>query len=140
MSGYKEDALKSNSIYMIVIVVVFIALFYFMGIRPQSKQRKAREEMMNSLAKGDVVMTGGGIYGKVVKADDKVVEIEIAKGVTMKVTRRAIADIIKDKERARALSPVASNSRGSRSTQAPVDEEVGPVESDEADDDGSQSS
>jgi preprotein translocase subunit YajC len=131
--------LSSNTIYLVVIVVVFIGLFYFMGIRPQSKQRKAHEEMMNSLAKGDVVMTGSGIYGKVVKADDKVVEIEIAKGVTMKVIRRAIADVIRDKERAKALAPGASSSKGSRLNQGALDDETGRTEAGEGEDNGAQS-
>jgi preprotein translocase subunit YajC len=131
--------LSSNSIYMIVIVVVFIGLFYFMGIRPQSKQRKVHEQMMSSLTRGDVVMTGSGIYGKVVKADDKVVEIEIAKGVTMKVTRRAIADIIKDKERARALAPAASGSTSARSKQSALDEQAGSGDAGEGEDNGAES-
>jgi preprotein translocase subunit YajC len=128
--------LSTNSIYMLGIFVVFIAVFYFMAIRPQSKQRKAHQEMMNSLTKGDVVMTGSGLYGKVVKADDTVVELEVAKGVTMKVARRAIADIIRDKERAKAFAPSGSSSKGSRATQPAVEEETGAVDSE---DDGTQS-
>jgi preprotein translocase subunit YajC len=123
--------LSTNSIYMLGIFVVFIAVFYFMAIRPQSKQRKAHQEMMNSLAKGDVVMTGSGLYGKVVKADDTVVELEVAKGVTMEVARRAIADIIRDKERAKAFAPSGSSSKGSRANQPAVDEETGVVESED---------
>ncbi len=123
--------MSTNSIYMLGIFVVFIAVFYFMAIRPQSRQRKAHQEMMNSLAKGDVVMTGSGVYGRVVKADDTVVEIEIAKGVTMKVARRAIADIIRDKERAKAFAPSGTGSKGSRASQPAVEEETGIVESED---------
>jgi preprotein translocase subunit YajC len=119
--GYKEDVLKTSNIYMLLVFVAFIAFFYFMAIRPQSKQRKAHQEMMNSLTKGDVVMTASGIYGKVAKVDDTVVVIEIAKGVTMKVTRRAIADIIRDKDRIKALalegSAAGTGSRGSRTAK-----------------------
>jgi preprotein translocase subunit YajC len=130
--------LSSNSIYMLAIFVVFIGFFYFMAIRPQSKQRKAHQEMMNSLAKGDVVMTASGIYGKVTKVDDSVVVIEVAKGVTMKMSRRAIADIIRDKDRMKALAPdaPASGARGSRAAKSEVVEET---ESDMAgDDDGKE--
>jgi preprotein translocase subunit YajC len=128
--------LSTNTIYMIVIVVVFIGLFYFMGIRPQAKQRKAHDEMMSSLAKGDVVMTGSGIYGRVVRTDDKVVEVEIAKGVTMKVARRAIADIIRDKERAKALAPSVSGLKGPRSAQGALGGQTGAAGTDDTEDDG----
>jgi preprotein translocase subunit YajC len=132
--------LKGYSQYIWLIVLVgFFVLFYFFGIRPQSKQRRAHQEMMNTLSKGDVVMTGSGLYGKVVKADDKVVELEVAKGVTMKVARRAIADIIRDKERSRALAPGGSAAKSSRTTRTPEDEDSSAVESDEATDDGTQS-
>lgn len=110
-------AAYSKYIWLIVLVGFFV-FFYFFGIRPQSKQRKAHQEMMSSLVKGDVVMTGSGIYGKVVKADDSLVVIEIAKGVTMKVARKAIADVIRDKERAKLLAPEGSTSKGSRAGQA----------------------
>jgi preprotein translocase subunit YajC len=61
--------LQAYSKYIWLLVLVgFFAFFYFMAIRPQSKQRKAHQDMMNSLAKGDMVMTASGIYGKVVRS------------------------------------------------------------------------
>jgi preprotein translocase subunit YajC len=118
LSGYKE-AVLSNSYYMIGIFVLFIVVFYFMGIRPQQKQRKAHLEMMNSLGRGDYVMTASGIYGRVVRADDAVVVIEVAKGVTIKVVRRAVADIIRDKDRIKAIAVEGSSSSGTgRGTRA----------------------
>jgi preprotein translocase subunit YajC len=128
----------SNPYAMIGIVVVFGVFFYFFGIRPQSKQRKAHQEMMNSLAKGDIVMTGGGIYGRVVKADDKLVVIEIAKGVTMKVVRRSIADIIRDKDRAKALAPEGAATKGSRGGQTSPVEETEAIETVETEDNGAE--
>jgi preprotein translocase subunit YajC len=114
-----------KNLYVPLLFVAFIGFFYFMAIRPQSKQRKAHQEMMNSLAKGDVVMTASGIYGKVTKVDDSVVVIEVAKGVTMKMSRRAIADIIRDKDRMKALAPdgAASSSRGTRVAKSEAAEE-----------------
>ncbi len=115
----------SQSYYMLLIFVVFIAIFYFMAIRPQSKQRKAHQEMMSTLKPGDLVMTSSGVYGTVKKVDESVVEIEIAKGVSMKVVRRAIADIIRDPERAKALAPsgTSSGSRASRKSTVESSEE-----------------
>jgi preprotein translocase subunit YajC len=127
--------LSTNSIYMFVIFAVFIGFFYFMAIRPQSKQRKAHQEMMNSLAKGDMVMTASGIYGKVVRVDDAMVVIEVSKGVTIKVVRRAIADIIRDKERIKSLAPEGSASAGtSKSSRATKSDSGTELESDNTDD------
>jgi len=103
---------------MLVIFVLFIGVFYFMAIRPQSKQRRAHQEMMSTLKKGDQVMTASGIYGTVKRVDDTVVVIEIAKGVTMKVVRRAIADIIRDPAKAKALAPEGGTS-ASRTSRKP---------------------
>ena len=79
--------------------VAIIGFFYFAVMRPQSKQRKAHQELMSTLKKGDLVRTHGGVFGKVARVDDTVVVVEIAKGVTMKMLRGAVAEIIRDKEK-----------------------------------------
>ncbi len=140
---HKEDSLSSNSIYMLAIIVAFFAFFYFMAIRPQSKQRKAHQEMMNTLAKGDLVMTSGGMYGKIKRVEDTVVVIEIAKGVTMKVARRAIADIIRDSERAKLLAPEGVGgtvaAKGSRAAKSESSDDVSEESSDVVGDDSADS-
>jgi preprotein translocase subunit YajC len=128
---------------LIIYVVAFIAIFYFMAIRPQQKQRRAHLELLNSLKKGDTIITAAGMYGTVKKVDDNVVEVEIAKGVTIKVNRRAVSEIIRDRAEARAAAP----SRGSRAKSAPaeiedgtdsVDETVEPVDETDDSDESSQ--
>ncbi len=133
--------MSSNSIYMLAIIVAFFAFFYFMAIRPQSKQRKAHQEMMSTLAKGDLVMTGSGIYGKVKRVEDTVVVVEIAKGVTMKVARRAIADIIRDSERVKALAPEGTSAvaGGSRPARLSKTDSAGDVEAEGPSDAGDES-
>jgi preprotein translocase subunit YajC len=104
--------------YMLIIwVVVFIAIFYFMAIRPQQRQRKAHMELLNSLKRGDTIITASGMYGKVIKVEDNRVEVEVAKGVIIKMHRRAVSEIIRDKEELRAVAP----GRGTRSKSAPVE-------------------
>jgi preprotein translocase subunit YajC len=117
-----KEAGLSNTVYYIIIFVLFIAIFYFMGIRPQQKQRRAHQELMTSLKKGDVVMTASGIYGTVKRVEDTYVVIEIAKGITMKVVRRAVADIIRDSTQARALSPEGTSATSGRKNARAVDE------------------
>ena len=55
------------------------AIFYFLVIRPQQKQQKKREEFLKTAAKGDDIVTQGGIHGKVAAVDGDVLEIEVAR-------------------------------------------------------------
>ncbi len=129
--------MSNQSIYMLVIFVLFIGVFYFMAIRPQSKQRRAHQEMMSTLKKGDQVMTASGIYGTVKRVEDTLVVVEIAKGVTMKVVRRAIADIIRDPEKAKALAPEGATSgttRGARKAKSTSSTDAEGAEMEEAED------
>ena len=71
-------------------IVVMFALFYFLLIRPQSKERKKRGEMLANLHKGNKVVTIGGIYGEIVEIDAKTIMLEIADGVVIKVSRASI--------------------------------------------------
>ncbi len=109
-----------SSYMLIIYVVAFIAIFYFMAIRPQQKQRRAHLELLNSLKKGDTIITAAGMYGTVKKVDDNVVEVEIAKGVTIKVNRRAVSEIIRDRAEAKAVAPA----KGSRGKNAPAEIEA----------------
>ena len=60
--------------YMIIMLVLFIAVFYFMILRPENKKKKEAEALRNSLHKGDKITTIGGIMGKIVDIkDDKIV-------------------------------------------------------------------
>jgi len=60
----------------IIMIVVMIAIFYFMLIRPENKRKKEAEQMRNSLKKGDWLTTIGGLYGKVVAITDRTVVLE----------------------------------------------------------------
>ena len=55
------------------------AIFYFLVIRPQQKQQKEREEVLKTAAKGDDIVTQGGIHGKVAAVDGDVLEVEVAR-------------------------------------------------------------
>ena len=75
------DAGKANGgtgsmITMILLYGVIIAVFYFILIRPQSKQKKKEEEMRNSIEVGDTIVTIGGIVGRVVSVKDDDIVIE----------------------------------------------------------------
>ena len=68
-------------------MVVFIAIFYFLLIRPQQKKAKEHQAMVQRLSVGDEVVTTGGILGKVTEVGDTFVTMEIAEGVRIKVQK-----------------------------------------------------
>jgi preprotein translocase subunit YajC len=69
-------------------------LFYFLIIRPQSKRAKEHRAMVDALAKGDEVVTNGGIIGRVSQLGDTFISVEIADGVEVKVQRQAVASVL----------------------------------------------
>jgi preprotein translocase subunit YajC len=121
--------LGGSSGMLIIYVVAFIAIFYFMAIRPQQRQRRAHQALLSALKKGDRIVTAAGIYGTVKRVEEKVVVVEVAKGVTLKIARRAVAEIIRDTADARATAPEGTGRRG-RGAPAEIEESTG----DEADD------
>jgi len=66
-------------------------VIYLLLIRPASKQRKDHQVLLTALKKDDEVVTSGGIYGRIVGIEDKVVVLEIANGVKVKILRDRIA-------------------------------------------------
>lgn len=116
----KEDRL-SDSLWLIIYVVAFIAIFWLMAIRPQQKQRKAHQALLSSLKKGDRIMTAAGIYGTVKRVQENLVEVEVAKGVAIKIARRAVAEIIKDSAEARAVAPEGTFGGRKKRSNAEID-------------------
>lgn len=70
--------------------VAMFAIFYFLLWRPQQVQQKKRREMLQSLRRGDKVITVGGIYGEITAIRDDVVTLRIADGVEIKISRNGI--------------------------------------------------
>jgi preprotein translocase subunit YajC len=70
------------------------AIIYFLMIRPQMRQQKTHREKIAAVKKGDQVVTGGGVVGKVVRVDDTYADVEIAQGVKIKVVKSTIGDIV----------------------------------------------
>ena len=80
-------------IQILPIAAIFL-VFYFIVIAPANKQRRKTQEMLNSLKKGDRVVTQGGIYGTVQGVEPEVVYLKIAENVKVKVARSAITSVI----------------------------------------------
>ena len=71
-------------------IVVMVAIFYFLLYRPQKKQQSRRRAMLDSLKKGDQVITIGGIYGTIEEIGDKSLNLKIADGVVIEVVRSSV--------------------------------------------------
>ncbi len=80
-------------ISMLPIVFVF-GLMYFMVIRPQMKKSKEHRAMVEALAKGDEIITSGGIAGRIVELGDAFATVEIAPNTQIKVQRGAISSVL----------------------------------------------
>ena len=76
---------------MLIMLVAIFAIFYFLMIRPESKRRKERQAMIDSLARGDKIVTIGGLYGEVQDVHDDKVVIRIAEGLKVEVAKTAIS-------------------------------------------------
>ncbi|NPA58788.1 MAG: preprotein translocase subunit YajC [Aquificae bacterium] len=79
-------------------MVILIAIFYFLLYRPQQQQRKKHQEFINSLKKGDKVITSGGIIGEIKGIGEKVVLLKVAEGTIIKVLKTAISAPWEEKE------------------------------------------
>ena len=79
---------------MLPMIIAFFAIMYFLMIRPQQKRERERRNMLGSLAKGDNVITTGGICGSVVGLSEDRVVLRVDENVTMEFVRGAIAQVL----------------------------------------------
>jgi preprotein translocase subunit YajC len=85
--------MQSSLMSMLPLVLMF-AVLYFVMIRPQMKKQKEHRAMIDALAKGDEVVTAGGVLGKVSKLGDSLLGLEIANGVEIQVQRSAVVQVM----------------------------------------------
>ena len=75
-------------------LVAMGAIFWFLIIRPQMRQQKQHREKIAGIKKNDMVVTAGGLVGKITKIDEHYCEVELAPGMKVKAVRSTIGDII----------------------------------------------
>ena len=78
----------------LMLPVLLLVVFYFLLIRPQSKRAKEQKEMLSKVAAGDEVATTGGILGKVTEVGEQFLTLEIASGVSVKLQKFQIAQVL----------------------------------------------
>jgi preprotein translocase subunit YajC len=87
--GSTQDTLMG----MLPLVLMFVVL-YFVMIRPQMKKAKEHKAMIEALAKGDEVVTAGGLLGKIAKIGESYVGVELASGVEVQMQRSAVVQVL----------------------------------------------
>jgi len=92
---FAQEASEGSGFQMLIGIALIFGIFYFLIIRPQSKRAKQHAELVSTLEKGDQVMTQSGLYGKIHGLAERVVTLEVAPNVRVRVDRSSIAS--KDK-------------------------------------------
>ncbi|MHB8727781.1 MAG: preprotein translocase subunit YajC [Sulfuricaulis sp.] len=87
-------AQQGSPMVTLIMLAVLFGAFYFILIRPQAKRAKEHKSMIAALAKGDEVVTAGGVLGKVAALGESYVTVDVAEGVEIKVQRQAIQTVL----------------------------------------------
>ncbi len=88
-----QGGIESSLMSLLPLILMFVVL-YFIMIRPQMKRQKEHKAMVEALAKGDEVVTAGGLYGKISKVSESNLHIEVAEGVEVMVQRQAVTQVL----------------------------------------------
>jgi preprotein translocase subunit YajC len=85
-------------VQFLIIMVLMLGVMYVLMIRPQRQRQAQQQSMIDGANVGDDVLTTGGIYGTITQAEDDDIVVEIAKGITVHMTRRGIAAVLPPEE------------------------------------------
>jgi len=85
------EASSQSAFFQFIPLVLILGVFWFLIIRPQQKKQKAHQRMVDSLNKGDKVVTNGGIFGTIVKVGDDRITLEIASKVQINIERQQVS-------------------------------------------------
>ena len=85
---------QADAITGLLPLVIFGAVLYFLMIRPQIKRQKEHKKMVEALAKGDEVVTSGGMAGKIIDLGENFILVEIAEGTEVKIRNQAVESVL----------------------------------------------
>ncbi len=98
MLGGGQGQQQANPLALWMPIILIFLIMYFLIFRPQAKKQKQHQAMIQSLKKGDKVMTAGGIYGTIVGIKDKenILILKIADNVKIEISRNSIAKVLEE--------------------------------------------
>ena len=85
------DAASGSAFFQFIPLILILGVFWFLIIRPQQKKQKEHQRMVDSLRKGDKVVTNGGIFGTIVKVGDDRLTLEIASKIQIQLERHQVS-------------------------------------------------
>jgi preprotein translocase subunit YajC len=99
MSFFISDALaaapaEADPLMSFLPLILIFVVFYFLLIRPQTKRAKEHKKMVEGLAKGDEVVTNGGLLGRITDVGENFVQVKVAENVEVKVQKQAVANLM----------------------------------------------
>ena len=92
--AYAQGAGGDPGFIGLLFPILLIVIFYFLLIRPQQKRAKEHRQMIEGLKKGDEVVTGGGVLGRITDIGDNFVQVEVANNVQLKVQKQSVAALM----------------------------------------------
>ncbi|WP_445000458.1 preprotein translocase subunit YajC [Halomonas mongoliensis] len=94
--AYAQDAAAGSGMAQIIMLLGFVLIFYFLLWRPQAKRAKQHKQLIGSLAKGDEIVIGGGVLGRITKVSDEseFLTLEVAEGTQINVQKNAVAAVL----------------------------------------------
>ena len=94
-TAYAAEGAQQQSPYMsLIMIVVMIAIFYFLLIRPQSKRMKEHRTLVESLSEGSEVVFAGGLMGRIIKIDGEFAVVELNRGNNIKIQRASVISVL----------------------------------------------
>ena len=88
------EVIMWSCVTVIVLLGIFAIILTFISARNMRKNRQAMQELQNKIQIGARVLFGGGIYGKIVRIKDDVIDVEMAKGLVVQISRYGIQDVV----------------------------------------------
>jgi len=93
-NAYAQDSVTAGGLTSFLPLIVIVAVFYFMLIRPQTKRAKEHRQLVSQLGKGDEVVTNGGLLGRITAVSESFVTLELADGVQVKLQRQSVTNVM----------------------------------------------
>ncbi len=91
MAGSPQAGGEANIFAGLAPFILMFAVFYFLLVRPQQKRAKQHKEMVNSLRRGDEIITNSGVFGRVVDTDEATLMVDIGSGTIIKIMRTGVS-------------------------------------------------
>lgn len=93
-SAWAQEGGTAGQLTSFLPLIVIFVLFYFLLIRPQNKRQKEHRQMVEALASGDEIVTGGGMLGKVTDVGEQFATVEIADNISIKIQKHTISAVL----------------------------------------------